>query len=390
MARFKSVSFFKKIHAHPLLVELYKRHEITALFELTEQSSRKTVITVLTDFYESLSPEQKMLIDEELSTVNSVATTHGEYLFPLVLAKNDTSTVTNIDCKTKEDLALYYYLFHKEDIFESVAFFHSFFVKPSYTLYETKDIELKDAEFNVTELTREYKRILDKESVGKDYETHHSILGDKLFYILSSIEIGSRREESLRVVYMKDTREVIISYTGSKYEKLILLDTFLRIVCSDGYLDREQSYDINVFRSETFNFGGHRAGTPFLSWKIKGVSMILGSETAKKVIKLTLPTKQEAAGITPLFSFYKELGIEETAKMANLASANFSLYFVNEKNKEKSVHVPVTIKENGASLCPLYPYHAYARKILKAANIYQGFIEIAKKEKEKMGRKWES
>jgi hypothetical protein len=390
MATFKPKAFFKKIYAYPLITELYKRHDIIALFELTEQSSRKTVTNVLKDFYDSLSPEHKIEIDKELATIATLATVHGEYLFPLVLKKRSVSSVTTTDCTSKEDTALYYHLFHKDDIFDDVSFLHSFFVKPSYMLYETKDIDLKEAEFNITELTKEYKRILDKESLGKEYETSHTTLANTLYYSLKAKEIGSKKEEFLRVVYIKDTNEALISFNGSKYDKIILLDTFLRVICNDGYLEREESYDMSNFKKDSFDFSSHKNGTPLMSWKIKGVTLTLGGDKAKKIVKLNLPTQQESSGLHPLFSFYKELDIEKTAELAHLTSASFSLYFMNEKNKEKSIHVPITLREKGSNLCPLYPYHSYARKILKESGMYRGFVDIVKKEKEQVNKKWEA
>ena len=65
MASFSTKNYFKKIYAHELLTELYKQHDITAFFEITEQTVRKNVIAILNDFYNSLPPENKIDIQRE-------------------------------------------------------------------------------------------------------------------------------------------------------------------------------------------------------------------------------------------------------------------------------------------------------------------------------------
>ncbi len=390
MAKFSTKNYFKKVQTHALLTELYKRHEVTAIFEITEQTARKNVTAIFTDFYNSLDIEKKLEIEEVLEEANGLATIHGEYIIPLLLKQKGHSTITTVECKTKEDLSLYYFLFHK-DIFDEAFFIHSFFVKPSYMLYEAKVVAIQDATFALTELTKEFKRILDKEDLGAEFVSDYEELNGQLFYKMSIEGIGkNKRTDEVRIVYLPNDKEVVISTSLSKYEKLLLLDTFLRVVCKDGYLERIESYDLGVFKNESFDFSSFTAGTPFTSWKVKGVTLSLGTKEAKKKIKLTIPSKQEARGLVPLHSFYKELGIEETVKLSNLDSITMSLYFIDQKKKEKSIHVPITLSTNKVSLCPIYPYHAYARKILSQAKIYQGFVEVAKKEKEDVTKKWES
>ncbi len=390
MAKFSTKNYFKKIQAHALLTELYRRHDVVALFEITEQTARKNVIAILTDFYNSLDIEKKLEIEEKLEEASGLATAHGEYIIPFLLKEKVMSTVTTVDCKTKEDLSLYYYLFHPE-LYEEALFLHSFFIKPSYMLYEAKEASLKDVSFAITELAKEYKRILDKEDLGAEYTSDHKLFNNQLYFKMNIMGVGkNKREDEVRVVYIPENKEIIISYSGSKYEKLLLLDTFLRIVCKDGYLERIESYELSLFKKETFDLGTFNKGLPFTSWKVKGVTLALGTKESKKKIKVALPSKQDGRGLSPLFVFYKEIGIGEILPTADIDSVSFSMYFINQKNKEKTVHVPVTLSKGKVSLCPIYPYHAFARSILKEANIYQGFIEQTKKEKEDMTKKWES
>ncbi len=390
MAKFSTKNYFKKIQAHPLLSELYKRNGVTAIFEITEQTARKNVIAILSDFYNSLDIEKKLEMEDQFETGNKLATVHGEYIIPLLLKEKGQSTVTTVECKTKEDISLYYYLFHP-DIYEEALLIHSFFIKPSYMLYEAKEVTLKDASFSLTELTKEFKRILDKEDFGAEYASDHKTFNNQLYYKMTVVGVGkNKRQDEVRLVYMPHEKEIIISYTGSKYEKLLLLDTFLRIVCKDGYLERVESYDLAVFKKEAFDFRPFTKGAPLTSWKTKGVTLSLGTKEARKKVKVALPSKQESSGLAPLFVFYKELGIDAIIPSTDLDSISLSMYFVDQKKKEKTVHVPITLSKNKVSLCPIYPYHAFARAILKEAGIYQGFVEVAKKEKEDVAKKWES
>ena len=62
---FSTKNYFKKIYSHELLTEFYKRHNIVAIFEITEQTARKNVLSILNDFYTSLSPAEKIEIEKE-------------------------------------------------------------------------------------------------------------------------------------------------------------------------------------------------------------------------------------------------------------------------------------------------------------------------------------
>jgi hypothetical protein len=386
--RFSAKQFLKKLHSHELMVELYKKHDIVALFEITEQTPRKNVLNILSEFHNSLSPEQKIVIEEEIRTVYEALTPHSDYIISLILKEKELSSVTTIECKSSLDAVLYYYLFHKEALFDDLVFFTRFYKKAGYMLYEAKEVDIKDVLFKTTEIAKEYKRIFEKEDRVIETEYDAKSLQGSVYFTMTVKDILSKKEDIVRVVYMKEQKEIILSHTGGTYEKKLLLDTFLRIACNDGYLDRIESYTLTPFMKEDYTFTTPSPSL-LMSWKAKSVTLSFGSDKQRHKIKYSLPSKTEGTQLHPLFALYKEIGVYEKLSSLAIDSITLSFYCIDQKKKEKTVHVPVTLSSSRTSLCPLYFYHAHIREILKTSNIFQGFIEQAKKEKDSMTKKWE-
>ncbi len=405
---FSVKNYFKKIYSPTLLTELYKRHNIEAFFEITDSTARKNVTAIFNDFYASVPPEQKIDIQKELTLIHSISTSHATDLFNSILKERKiANNETAIECVSDHDRALYYYLFHK-DIFDEVMYFHTFYIKPNYMLYEAPTLDLVEAELKVTELGREFKRIANKEDrvtecyveakalngflyINATFEGD-TILSVKKDSITGDIEKtqATKKIEEVRIVYLPADKEVLISYTGSKYEKLIFLDTFLRIVCNSGYTEKIESFDFSSFKDESFDFTKTNKGTPLLTWKIKAITFSLpGSEKLKKKIRLTLPSGAQEYGLTPLFSCLEEITIKSQFKNYAIENVALSFSFTDKAKGDKAVNVQTSLSLIKSSLCPLFFYHRYARTLLKQATIEQGFIEVVKKEKEEVNKKWE-
>lgn len=407
MASFSTKNYFKKIYAHELITEFYKRHDIIAIFEITEQTVRKNVIAILNDFYNSLSPEQKIDIQKELALLASISTTHATELFSSLLKeKKIKKHETHIECTSDHDRVLYYYLFHK-DLFDEVVFLHTFYVKPNYMLYEAKEVDLITAELKITELTKEFTRLANKEDRVTECFTESKIL-DEILYVSATFEgapiLTAKRDnvsgdiektkttkkiEEVRIVYLPKDKEILISYTGSKYEKLLFLDTFLRIVCGCGYEEKIESFDLSSFKDESFDFSKTNRGTPLLTWKIKAVTFSFGSEKQKNKMRISLPSSQQENGLHPLFRCLEELQMKGQFKNYTIENVALSFSFTDKNKGDKAVNVPTTISLVKSSLCPLFFYHRYTRTLLKQAHIENGFIEAAKKEKEDVAKKWQ-
>lgn len=405
---FSTKHYFKKIHTPSLLTELYSRHEIIASFEITEQTARKNVISILTDFHNSVAPEKKIDIEKELALVESISTIHGTFIFTLLLAeKKVKNNETYIECISNHDKALYYYLFDTE-LFNEALFLHTFYTKPNYMLYEAKEIDVLEAEMKTGELSREFTRLANKEDRVTECVTQTKVLNNML-YVTATFEgapmltvkkdsaTGSiertkttKKIEEVRIVYLPQEKEILISYTGSKYEKIIFLDTFLRIVCDDAYQEKVEVFDLSSFKNESFDFSQTNKGVPLLTWKIKVITLSFGAnEKLKKRIRLTLPSTQQEYGLTPLFTCLEELEITKQFSGYTIENLALSFSFTDKNKSDKSVNVGTTLSLTKSSLCPLFMYHTYARTLLKQAGIRKGFIEVAKKEKEDMSKKWE-
>ena len=408
MASFSTKNYFKKIYAHELLTELYKRHDIVAIFEITEQTVRKNVIAILHDFYNSLPPEDKIDIQKELALLTSVSTAHATELFSSLLKERKIEKhETQIECTSDYDRTLYYYLFHK-DLFDEVVFLHTFYIKPNYMLYEAKEVDLVAAELKVTELAKEFTRLANKEDRVTECLTESKMLNGML-YVNATFEgaqiLTAKRDnvsgdiektktakkiEEVRIVYLPKDKEILISYTGSKYEKLLFLDTFLRIICGCGYEEKIESFDLSSFKDESFDFSKTNKGTPLLMWKIKAVTFSFGNEKQKNKMRISLPSSQQEHGLHPLFTCLEELQMKGQFKNYTIENVTLSFSFTDKNKGDKAVNVPVTASLIKSSLCPLFFYHRYARTLLKQAHIENGFIEAVKKEKEDVVKKWSS
>lgn len=409
MAKAFSVkNYFKKIHTYELLADLYKKHQIVAILGITDTTSRKNAVDIMMDFYKSLDPSQKIDIEKELALIGTLSTKYSVALFiALLKEKKIPHEVTQVECKTDQDKVLYYYLYHK-DIFDEVMYYHDFYISRGYMLYEAKKVDMVTAEFAITELAKEFKRIANKEERTTECDVAAKSLDGHL-YIHAIFEGGAelspkrdtvtgeldrtrtvRKQEEVKIVYLPENEEVLISYTGSKHEKIIFLDTFLRVVCKSGFTDKVESFDLQSFKQQDFDFSKTNKGTPLLTWKIKAITLALGgSEKAKKKMRLSLPSTVQENGLNPLFSTLDEL--ELTSKLAGYGIENIALSFsfINKEKPEKSVNVSCSLSLSKSSLCPLFPYDRYARTLLKQAGIDGGFVENVKKDIEKVNKKWE-
>ena len=159
-------------------------------------------------------------------------------------------------------------------------------------LYEAGKVEMKDAEFALTELGREFKRISQKEDAEVNCTVEGKVLGDILYVegVITEPTIEEGVEPKVlgvvRVAYLPIDGEVLIFYTGKKYEKLIYLDTFLRVVCKSGYEGKEQSFSLSPTQKDDFDFAKHKDGVPLMTWKIKGLTLSFGNEKVRRKMKL--------------------------------------------------------------------------------------------------------
>lgn len=403
---FSTKNFFKKIYSPDLLVEFYKRHDITALFELTEHSSRKDVVNTLTDFYISLSPEQKIDIEKELALIHSVSSKHTPLLLAQLLKEKKIKDEPQIECISDHDMVLYRYMFNKE-VFDEVLFLHDFYSTRGYLLYEAGVTDMTSATLSMTELQREFTRILRKEDDTKECEFTYRTL-DGLLYLMVTFDGAtlletkrdpvtgeldrtrtSKKQEVLKMVYLIEDKEVLITYTGTKYEKLIFLDTFLRVVCKSGYDAKVESFGLTPFRDQTFDFRITNKGVPLLTWNIQAITLSFGNEKNKKRMKLNLKSSAQEHGLAPLTSTLEEIGIAKKLQDYIVENVSLRFSFTHAQKPDKSVQVVCSVSKNKSSLCPLFPYDRLARTLLKQAHIEQGFVELAKKDVDEAITKWE-
>lgn len=404
---FSTKNYFKKIYSPDVLVEFYKRHEIVALFEVTESTPRKNVVSLFMDFYNSLPPENKIEIEEELALIASVSSKYTPFILSPILRDRNVPAVTQLECESDHDKVLYHYMFNRE-VFDDMLFFHDFYASRGYMLYEAGTVDLTAADLAITELKKEFTRIANKDDNATECDMEHKVL-DGLLYLTATFdgvpileakkdaETGEldksatrRKKEVVKIVYLPSDKEVLISFTGGKYEKLIFLDTFLRIVCKSGYDGKIESFDLTSFSNQEFDFSKTNNGVPILTWKVKAVTLAFGgNEKQKKKMKLMIPSTPQEHGMAPLRTTLDEIGILSDIKEYKVENVSLSFSFTHKEKADKSVQVACSLSRTKSSLCPLFPYDRLARTLLKQAHIEQGFVEAAKKEKDDVTKKWE-
>lgn len=391
---FSPKQYFKKIHNHEIVSKLYKDNGIDAFFEITENTPRKNSSAILTDFYLALGETDKLTLSPIFSLVAKISHENTVDLLYALHAKRDGKVPEPLlECHTPYDTVLYYYT-HEKTLFDEVLFFTSFYEKPSYMIYESKKVDLVEGNLALTELSREFTRIATKENETLVVNVEGKSLGQALYVRMKTYKDDHDSEHDinvlsmLRVIYLDQTQEVLIAYTGPKYEKQVFLDTFLRIVCNSSFDDKEELYTFTQFKKKDFDFGVHTRGVPYINWKIQSITLSYGSENIRKKIKLTIPTQGEARGMSALTEMTEELGME-TISTYEIDSVSFAFFLPHSKKPNTSTKLPVTLSKHKSNLCPLFSSHRDARTILKNASIYEGFIEKAKKEKEEIGKKWE-
>lgn len=407
MATFSPKNYFKKIQSPSVLIKYYSDNGIQAFFEITDQTPRKRAVEIMLDFYLSLSPEEKYDIERELALIDSLSTKYAPEIFIKILKQNGAkNTEMLIECISDHDKVLYYYTHHK-DIVDQAFFIHDFYTTKGYMLYEAKEVALDKVEMEIGECTREFKLIANKEDRATELDIETKTL-DGIFYLFGTFE-GSplltptknketgeidrkkttRKIEQIRIVYLPNDKEILISYTGSKQEKVLFLDTFLRVMGAGGYDDKVQNFDISVFKDEIFDFMRWNKGVPLLNWKIKSIALSVGEGTLKKKLRMTLPSSAQEFNLSPLFSTIDELSISKAFESCAIESVALSITLSKIGNSEKSVRVGCTISPSKSSLSPLLPYDRYVRALLKQSGIDKGFVEKVMKEKGEVIKKWE-
>jgi hypothetical protein len=404
---FSIKNYFKKIYSPDVLVEFYKQHDIVALFEITDSTPRKNAVSAFVEFYNALPPEHKIDIEKEFALIASISTKYSAPIFSSILKEKKLPEITQIECESDHDKVLYHYMFNRE-VFDDALFFHDFYSSRGYMLYEAGEVTLTETDLALTELKREFTRIANKDDNATECDFEHKTL-DKMVYFAMTYDgkpiisakksvpddgevttKTTRKQETVKIVYLPTDKEILISFTGGKYEKLIFLDTFLRIVCKSGYEGKVELFDLSSFSQHDFDFTKTNKGLPLLTWKLKATTLSFGgTEKSKKKMKLMIPSTPQEHGLAPLFSTLEEIGIVSDIKSYGVENVSLTFSFINSQKPDKSIPVACSLSKGKSSLCPLFPYDRIARTLLKQAGIEQGFVEPEKKAVEDVSEKWE-
>lgn len=391
---FSTKKYFSKIFAHTLVGELAQNHGTQLFFEINDQTPRKLAVQLMEDSIKSLDTAPRLEMIKDLSYVSSITSAHtaslGKKLFKQETGKEFEPEV---ECATDHDVVLYLFLRH-EAIADKLAFLHPFYASKSYISYVAKKVEKDVSETKLTELSREFTRLANKDDNATEQEMEHLYLDDVLYIeskfqgsydIESKVDaktgeinrrVATRKIERVRIAYIPQEEIMLIAGNVSKSQKMIFLDTFLRIVCADGYEEKVEQYDLTPLKNLSLEFTQYNKGTPFIKASIRSVTFSYAD--GKKKLRLTLPSSRDHSGMQSLQETLNELGLEKTWNSFDIVNMTFGFMFQNKEKQDKSVNVTCSITPTKASLCPLFEYERYTKAILKNAGVYEGFVLLEK------------
>lgn len=386
---FSSKKYFSKLFAHQLVSELASNHGAQLFFEINDQTPRKLAIQLMEDSIKSLDTEQRLSVLKDLSYVSSITSAHtaslGKKLF-----KEETKKEfePEIECSSDTDVVLYLFLRH-EKIADKLAFLHPFYASKSYISYEAKNVAQEVAETKLTELSREFTRLANKDDNATEQETEHLFL-DNILYVESKFQGSydienkidattgqinrrhiSRKIEAVRIAYLPEEEVLLVAGNVSKSQKMIFMDTFLRVITSGGYEEKIEKFDLLPLKNLALDFTQYNKGTPFIKATIK--SATISYADGKKKLRLTLPSSRDHAGMQALKETLDELGLEQKFGSFDIVNMTFGFMFQNKEKQDKAVNVNCSISPTKVSLCPLFEYERYTKAILKNAGIYEGW-----------------
>ena len=391
---FSVKKYLSKLYAPSLLSELASNYDVQLFFEINDQTPRKLAIQLMEDSIKSLDTEARLSVTKDLSYVSSITSAHtaslAKKLFKVETGKDFEA---EIECTSDTDVVLYFFLRH-EDIADKLAFLHPFYASKSYLSYEAKKVDEAEAETKLTELSREFTRLANKDDNATEQEMEHLFLDD-ILYIESKFQGAydveskvdaktgeidrkhvTRKIERVRIAYLPKEEVMLIAGNVSKSQKMIFLDTFLRVVTSGGYEEKVERYDLTPLKNLSLDFTEYNKGTPFIKATMK--STTISYADGKKKLRLSLPSTREHANMQALQETLDELGLLQKFGSFDIVNMTFGFMFQNKEQQDKAVNVSCSISPTRASLCPLFPYERYTKSILKNAGIYEGFKLIEK------------
>ncbi len=388
MATFSLKKYVSKIYAYELYNELFKKHKVTAFFEISDSVPRKAALDIIGETFKGLDIGKRIDIEKELSYINSFSTEHAARIYSSLISDELGATFEpEVECTSPQDIVLYCYLRY-EELLDRVLFLHDFYISKSYTMYEAEDKKISFAD-KKDELEKDWDRLANKDDNATECTFASEELGDTLFFSATfegryqteetiDKENGTldrtrtkRRLERVFVAYVKKEERVLIRGTVGRVALTHFLDSFLRIVCDVQYEGKKESFSLDTFKNLNFDFVSVNKGTPLLRWKIKGIA--LSYANGKKKLRLALPSEQHAAALAPLSETLDELGMASRYESFSINSVTLTMVFQDKKNENKSKNVNISLSSRKSGLCPLFEEHNYARKLLKLASIDQGF-----------------
>lgn len=392
---FSTKRYFSKIFAHQLIEKIALKHGAQLFFEVTEQTPRKLVLSLMEDSIKSIEPSKRLEIIKDLSYVSSITSSHTASLGKK-LYKEETGQdlEPEIKCQNDYDILLYIYLYH-EEIASKLAFLYNFYTSKSYLSYEAKKFEKLETEVKLAGLSREFTRLANKEDNATEQEMEYLFLDDILYLeskFQGSYDIQSkvnnetgeidtkhvvRKIESVRIVYIPNEEIMLIAGNVSKQEKIIFMDTFLRIVCDGGYEEKTETYDLTLFKKLAFDFGQYNKEKSFIKAVVKSITF--SYREGEKKLRLSLPGSSEHKNLSALKEALDELGLADMYSDFEILNITFNFVFRHKEKEDRSISVSCSISSNRATLCPLFEYERYVKAILKNAGIYEGFKIVREK-----------
>ncbi len=381
-----------KVTPPKLIEELIRQSGGDTLLEINEETPKKIAQDMMLDAMRSQDIDVHITIEENLLLALTAMTPQTRVILKELYQNESGKTFEPlVECLSDFDYALYA-LLHEPNLFTRLTFIIDFYKSKAYTKTETKQTSKENLESRVATFLRESNRIAGK-GVASEPVSEYEFGGRGFFFRVAyeggrsltpkinteTKELDSRRAtkslEFVHLIYLYE--ESLVLVRGKNKEKSAeLLDCFMRVMCEDTYLPKEEIYDLSVWKDFNFDLILHEGGVGMLTWKITNVT--LSYAEGKKRLRLSLPSPQHVLKFQPLIETLDELGMKDSYKNLAVESVGITITFKDRQKEDGVVKVNTSISPKKCSLCPLFEYEAASLKVLEKKQVFQGrrLIEV--------------
>jgi len=387
-------AYFKKINTTTLLSEFYQAHSILGFDAIPESTPKKDAVRQMAEFYQNIDPSQRIDLEPVLIKIAKLSTKTGARICTLLATeKGIAMDLSEFVTATAGDKVLYYATNHAE-LLDETLFLTEFYENKGYYTYPSPHREIIELESKLSSLTNEFETVLRKETRGR-FSFIETKVFDNRFHLLLSFEdypkitpsvnfkegildrtTTMRPVKDVYFIYHPDRNEIDIKYAGSKKERDLCLETFLRINFESQLDTKQHLYDIQMFKDKTFTLTTNGAKGDLLSWRLQSLNLLFTE--SKQTLRLIAPKGRAMSdGVDDMWEIIENLHLTDRMGGIELKSVGLMLRFADQTTEKGVLNVNANITSTSCSLGNLSSQERLAKQILKDSGIDLGFVEKA-------------